>query len=259
MVIVRNLRKTFRLSRKQQLLEGTKDRRKVAVADVSFQAEEGSIYGLLGPNGAGKTTTLRCISTLIKPEEGSITIHGLDVARDDTEVRKIICLLTNELKLDPHFTANYLFGFFGRLYGMNEVNIQKRRDYLFGEFGIDEYAEVRIAEMSSGMKQKLSIAISLVHDPRVVIFDEPTNGLDILTARVVLDFLKTLKEQGKTVIISTHIMTVAEKLCDKIGLLIDGHLAMEGTLREILEQTGCKDLDDAFFQVFKTTREGQPV
>jgi sodium transport system ATP-binding protein len=257
LIEVNSISKTFRLSKKQMALDGTKNRLKVAVDNVSFKAVPGEIYGLLGPNGAGKTTTLRCISTLIKPDEGSISVDGSDVIKDSREVRRKLCLLTNELKVDPNFTANYLFGFFGRLHGMEEDVILKRRDLLFTEFGIDEFAEVKTSDMSSGMKQKLSIAISLVHDPQVIIFDEPTNGLDIITARAVTDYLRKLRNDGKTVVISTHIMTVAEKLCDRIGLIMEGRIAAEGTLETLLEETKAADLDDAFFEIYKRSREMQ--
>lgn len=253
MIEVKNISKTFRLSKKQMALDGTKNKYKTAVDDVSFFALPGEIYGLLGPNGAGKTTTLRCISTLIKADSGTITVTGSDVGTDSREVRKNLCLLTNELKVDPNFTANYLFSFFGRLHGMDEDRIESRKDILFNEFGINEFAEVKTSDMSSGMKQKLSIAISLVHDPQVIIFDEPTNGLDIITAHAVTDYLKKLRDEGKTVVISTHIMTVAEKLCDRIGLIINGRIAAEGTLPEILADTGASDLDDAFFEIYKRT------
>ena len=133
MIEVNNIKKTFRLSKKQMALDGTKNKFKVAVDNVSFKAVPGEIYGLLGPNGAGKTTTLRCISTLIKPDEGSITVDGSDVIKDSRDVRRKLCLLTNELKVDPNFTANYLFGFFGRLHGMPDDSILKRRELLFNE------------------------------------------------------------------------------------------------------------------------------
>lgn len=257
MIEVTNITKTFKLSKKQMALDGTKNKIKTAVNHVSFKALPGEIYGLLGPNGAGKTTTLRCISTLIKPDSGLIKVDGHDVVNDSEKVRSTLCLLTNELKVDPNFTANYLFSFFGRLHSLEDDMIKARRKELFEEFGITEFAEVKTSDMSSGMKQKLSIAISLVHDPQVVIFDEPTNGLDIITARAVTDYLKKLKSMGKTVIVSTHIMTVAEKLCDRIGLIIDGEIAAEGTLDEILEQTGAPDLDDAFFEIYKKTKENR--
>ncbi len=255
MVDVRNITKAFDLSRKQMKLNGTRNKKKVAVNNVSFVAKPGEIYGLLGPNGAGKTTALRCISTLITPDSGSIEVAGFSTSSQSAEVRKRLCLLTNELKADPNFSADYLFGFFGKLHGMTDENIESRKKYLFNEFGISDFAGVKTVDMSSGMKQKLSIALSLVHDPQVVIFDEPTTGLDIITARVVLDYLKRLKNEGKTVIISTHIMTVAEKLCDRIGLIMDGVIEIEGTLPEILEVSGASDLDDAFFNIYKKARE----
>ncbi len=257
MIEVNKISKTFRLSKKQMALDGTKNKFKVAVDNVSFKALPGEIYGLLGPNGAGKTTALRCISTLIKPDTGTITVDGSDVIENSRDVRSKLCLLTNELKVDPNFTANYLFKFFGKLYGMGDDLIESRREILFSEFGINEFADVKTSDMSSGMKQKLSIAISLVHDPQVIIFDEPTNGLDIITARAVTDYLKKLRDNGKTVVISTHIMTVAEKLCDRIGLIINGEIAAEGTLKEILDETKANDLDDAFFEIFKRSQENK--
>lgn len=255
MVEVINITKTFRLSKKQRALDGTKKKTKTAVRNVSFSVVPGEIYGLLGPNGAGKTTALRCISTLIKPDEGKILVDEHDVVENSAKVRERLCLLTNELKVDPNFTAAYLFRFFGKLHGMAKEEINERKEVLFTEFGINEFADVKTSDMSSGMRQKLSIAISLVHDPQVVIFDEPTNGLDVITARAVTDYLKKLRDEGKTVIISTHIMTVAEKLCDRIGMIIEGEIAAEGTLEEILKQTDSADLDDAFFEVYKRARE----
>lgn len=255
MIEVNNISKTFRLSKKQMAVDGTKNKFKTAVDDVSFKAIPGEIYGLLGPNGAGKTTALRCISTLIKPDSGTIKVDGSDVVENSRDVRSKLCLLTNELKVDPNFTAAYLFSFFGKLHGMRDEAISARKTILFDEFGINDFAEVKTSDMSSGMKQKLSIAISLVHNPKVIIFDEPTNGLDIITARAVTDYLRKLRDEGKTVVISTHIMTVAEKLCDRIGLIMEGRIAAEGTLEEILAMTGSKDLDDAFFEIYKQSRE----
>lgn len=257
MIEVNNISKTFKLSKKQRTLDGTDSKFKTAVDDVSFKAVPGEIYGLLGPNGAGKTTALRCVSTLIKPDSGTIKVDGSDVVENSRDVRSKLCFLTNELKVDPNFTAAYLFSFFGKLHGMSDEAISSRKSVLFNEFGINDFAEVKTSDMSSGMKQKLSIAISLVHNPKVIIFDEPTNGLDIITARAVTDYLRKLKDEGKTVVISTHIMTVAEKLCDRIGMIIDGKIAAEGTLKEILELTGSKDLDDAFFEIFKQSKEAK--
>lgn len=250
MVEVKNLKKEFKLNKKQMKKDNTKTSIKVAVDGLSFTAERGEIYGLLGPNGAGKTTTLRCISTLIKPTEGNVSVLGLDTQKKSTQVREKIAFLTNELKLDEHFTAKDTIEYFGELYNMSRSEIENRRKILFDYFGITEFATRKISEFSTGMKQKLSIAVSLIHDPEVIIFDEPTNGLDIITARAVTDYLKALKDQGKTVIISTHIMSVAEKLCDKIGIILNGKVIVNGTLEEILKETNTEDLEEAFFKLY---------
>jgi sodium transport system ATP-binding protein len=251
MIIVNDLTKIYKLSKKQMTEQKTKKNMKKAVDHLTLSAKPGEIYGLLGPNGAGKTTALRCIATLLKPTNGSIEVCGFDTVKDSEKVRKSISFLTNEIKLDPQFSPKYMFNFFGRLHGQDEKTINERREKLFDYFGIKDFADKKIEELSTGMKQKASIAVSLVHDPDVVIFDEPTNGLDIVTARNVTDYLRLLKEEGKTVIISTHIMSEAEKLCDRIGIIINGVKVIEGTLSEILVETKANELEDAFFELYK--------
>lgn len=251
MISINNLTKVYKLTRKQMQEQRTKKNMKKAVDQLSLKAVPGEIYGLLGPNGAGKTTVLRCVATLLKPTDGQISVGGMDTIEKPEEVRKKISFLTNEIKLDPQFSAKYMFNFFGRLHGMDEAEIDKRREYLFNYFGIKDFEDKKIEELSTGMKQKASIAVSLVHDPEIIVFDEPTNGLDIVTARSVTDYLKLMKEEGKTIMISTHIMTEAEKLCDRIGIIIEGRLVMEGTLDEILKNTNTTDLEDAFFELYK--------
>ena len=241
-----NLRKTFKLSKKQQALEKTKDKKKVAVADLTFSAYEGEIFGILGPNGAGKTTTLRMLSTLIKPDSGDAWVDGASVVNEPEKVREKIGFLTSELKLEDFFTPNYLFDFFSELHGVNPEDRDRRKEAMFKRFGIDEFAEVKIANLSTGMKQKASLVISLVHDPDIIIFDEPTNGLDVLTARVVTDFLQELKEQGKTIILSTHIFSLVEKLCDRVGVVLDGRMVVCDTLAELTKDC---DLEEKFFQI----------
>ena len=241
-----NLRKTFKLSKKQQALEKTKDKKKVAVADLTFSAYEGEIFGILGPNGAGKTTTLRMLSTLIKPDSGDAWVEGASVVNEPEKVREKIGFLTSELKLEDFFTPNYLFDFFSELHGVAPEVRDVRKKEMFERFGIDEFAEVKVANMSTGMKQKTSLVISLVHDPDIIIFDEPTNGLDVLTARVVTDYLKELKERGKTILLSTHIFSLVEKLCDRVGIVMDGKMIVSDTL-ENLTKDG--DLEDKFFEI----------
>ncbi|MBQ4098662.1 MAG: ABC transporter ATP-binding protein [Clostridia bacterium] len=247
-LIVQNLVKTFELSKKQQKIERTKLKIKVAVDGLSFTAKEGEIYGLLGPNGAGKTTTLRIISTLIKPNSGEVFVLGKSVIKEPEKVRSEIGFLTSELKLEDFFTPNYLYDYFSDLHGVEKSVSEKRKTELFKKFGIDKFAEVKIADLSTGMKQKVSLVVSIVHDPKVVIFDEPTNGLDVLTAKTVTDFLIDLKNQGKTIIISTHIFSLVEKICDRVGIIINGKMIVSDALQTV---TGGKSLEDVFFDIYK--------
>jgi sodium transport system ATP-binding protein len=245
--------KSFRLSPKQQRLEHTHDKLRRAVNDLSFSANEGEIFGLLGPNGAGKTTTLRLLATLIRPDRGDARIDGYSVVSQPDKVRERIGFLTSELKLEDFFTPNYLFDFFSDLHRVPPDLRAARKQALFATFGIDKFAEVKVAELSTGMKQKASLAISLVHDPAIIIFDEPTNGLDVLTARTVTDFLLRLRSQGKTVIVSTHIFSLIERVCDRVGVIIDGSMAVCGTLDEV---RGGMSLEDRFFDLY-AERMGQ--
>ena len=245
-VKVEGLRKTFKLSQKQQKIQKTKDKKKVAVDGLHFEAYEGEIFGILGPNGAGKTTTLRMLSTLIKPDSGDAWIDGSSIMKNPEMVRSKIGFLTSELKLEDFFTPNYLFDFFSELHGVSLEEREKRKQALFARFGIDEFAEVKVANLSTGMKQKTSLVISLVHNPDIIIFDEPTNGLDVLTARVVTDFLQELKASGKTILLSTHIFSLVEKLCDRVGIVMDGKMVVCDTLENLTKDC---DLEERFFQI----------
>lgn len=249
-----NLCKTFRLSRKQQKLEKTNAKTKTAVDHLSFCAYKGEVFGLLGPNGAGKTTTLRMLSTLIKPDAGDAVVDGSSIVKDPNGVRGKIGFLTSELKLEEFFTPNYLFDFFSDLYGVTVQKREERKQRLFSKFGIDEFAEVKVANMSTGMKQKVSLVISLVHDPQIIIFDEPTNGLDVITARVVTDFLLEMKQEGKTIIVSTHIFSLIEKICDRVGIIINGKMTVCDTLSNITSE---KSLEDKFFDIYLETAGGE--
>ena len=245
------LRKTFTLSQKQQKLEKTAEKRKVSVDGLSFSAYRGEIYGLLGPNGAGKTTTLRILSTLIRPDEGDAFVGGCSVLREGEKVRDKIGFMTSELKLEGFFTPSYLFDFFGAMHGVGKDALAARKQELFSRFGIDRFAEVKVSDLSTGMLQKVSLVVAIVHDPEVVIFDEPTNGLDVLTAKVVTDFLIELKNMGKSILLSTHIFSLVEKLCDRVGVIIDGRMAAEGTLEELCG--GCS-LEDKFFEIYRSIK-----
>jgi len=237
MIIVNNIHKSY-----------TKDRE--TVKGVSFEVSEGTIFGLLGPNGAGKTTLMQIIATLLKPTSGSITIDGADSSKDMLEIHKKIGFLTTEIKLDPLSTPNKLFDFFAELYEIPKDQIKTKKQASFERLGILPFADKRINELSTGMKQKASIAISLIHDPKVIIFDEPTNGLDILTSKQVTDYLKELRDDGRCIILSTHIFSVAEELCDKIAVLIDGRIAASGSAEELMKLTGTDTFEQAFFKLY---------
>lgn len=255
MIEVKNFTKVYDLSRKQMTEQKASSRKKTAVDNISLTARSGEIFGLLGPNGAGKTTTLRTIATLLRPTEGQIMVNGFDVKKDGAKVRSSIGFLTNELKMETHFTPVYTMNFFGRLHGMEADRIRARMTELFDYFGITPFKDQKIAELSTGMTQKLSIAVSLVHDPQVVIFDEPTNGLDIITARAVTEYLVKLKAEGKLVVVSTHIMAVAEKLCDHIAIIISGCKVADGTVDGIMRDVGTESLEEAFFALYKQHQE----
>ena len=253
-LIAANLKKTFRLSAKQRKIEKTPLREKIAVNGISFKAKRGEIYGLLGPNGAGKTTTLRMLATLIRPDEGDALINGYSIVKQPDKVRSQIGFLTSELKLDDFFTPNYIFDFFSELQNIPTQVRDERKRTLFGRFGIDKFAETKIADLSTGMKQKTSIAVSLVHDPEFIIFDEPTNGLDVQTAKAVTDFLVELRNRGKSILLSTHIFSLVEKICDRVGVIIDGKMTVEDTVTNLTKEKG---LEDVFFDIYAETKGGR--
>jgi ABC-type multidrug transport system ATPase subunit len=220
------------------------------VEDVSFSVREGQIFGLLGPNGAGKTTLMQMISTLLTPTSGDITIYGLNTKTEAREIRKKIGFLTSEVKLDPFSTPDTLFRFFGDLYQLDRGLVAMRKDESFERFGITPFAKKKIIELSTGMKQKISIAISLIHNPPVVIFDEPTNGLDILTAHQVTGYLRELRAEGHIVLLSTHIFSVAQDLCDELSILVDGRIVAQGNVGNLMDQTGTTSFENAFFDLY---------
>ena len=251
---VSGLNKTFKLSAKQQKIEKTSDKKRVAVHNLSFVSNRGEVFGLLGPNGAGKTTTLRMLATLIKPDAGDAVLDGSSIVSQPEEVRGKIGFLTSELKLEGFFTPNYLYDFFSDLHGVERSIREERKKKMFDKFGIADFAEVKVADMSTGMKQKVSLVISLVHDPEIIIFDEPTNGLDVLTAKVVTDFLMELKREGKSIIVSTHIFSLVEKICDRVGIIINGEMVVCDDLDTV--RAG-KTLEDRFFEIYEETVGGQ--
>lgn len=245
-ICVDNIRKKFKLSKKQQKNEKCKE--KIALDGLSFKVMKGEAYALLGPNGAGKTTALRILATLMKPDDGDCIINGISVKDEPDVARTQIGFLTSELKLDGFFTPNYLYDFFSDLYGI-PTNIKDiRKKNIFKIFGIDKFAEVKVEDLSTGMKQKVSIAISLVHDPDIIIFDEPTNGLDVITEKMVVDYLLKLKKEGKTLILSTHIFNLVEKIADRVGIIINGKMVYENHMIDFITEN--EKLEDVFFSIY---------
>ncbi len=239
MVSVRNVSKTF-----------TSRRKRVRALDkVSFHAEPGEIFGLLGPNGAGKTTALRIVATLLKPDEGEVAVNGFNTLKKPQQVRKRIGFLTSDMRLSGNLSARDLIFFFGDLNRVpRDMTVQRMKE-LSDYLEMEDFLERSVDKLSTGMKQKAAIAVSLIHDPEVIIFDEPTSGLDIITSKTVTDFLKDFRSKGKTVIISTHVMAVAEKLCDRVGIILEGKIAESDTLEGMLQRYSTNNLEDVFFNV----------
>jgi sodium transport system ATP-binding protein len=220
-----------------------------AVDQVSFRCEPGKIYGLLGANGAGKTTTLRMLATLLEPTDGTALICGHDVVKHPEKVRASVGFLSTATALYPRLSAREMVEYFGRLNGLDEATLRKRVDDLLTRLDMNEFRDRRCDTLSTGMKQKTSIARTLVHDPPVMIFDEPTLGLDIMTARSIVAFIRECRDRGKTVIFSTHVMSEVEKLCDVIGIIHDGKLLTEGTLAHLREKYAEPDLEEIFVKI----------
>jgi sodium transport system ATP-binding protein len=218
-----------------------------AVTDVSFECRPGEIFGLLGPNGAGKTTTLRILSTVLKPTAGRALVAGYDVVTEPEKVRASIGYMSASTGIYDRMTAWELVEYFGRLYGMREEALRSRMETIFDWLKMNDFRDVLGSKMSTGMKQKASIARTIVHDPPVLIFDEPTSGLDVLVARAVLQNIIELRERGKTIVFSTHSMSEVEKLCSRVAIIYKGRLQAEGTPKGLLEAFNQPDLEELFF------------
>ena len=220
-----------------------------AVRGVSFQARDGEITGLLGPNGAGKTTTLRMLYTLMSPDRGSVRVDGMDVARDATAVRRSLGVLPDARGVYKRLTARENIAYFGRLHGMDEATIASRIADLAATLGMEDFLDRRTEGFSQGQRTKTAIARALVHSPRNVILDEPTNGLDVMTTRGLRAFLQELRAQGHCVIFSSHIMQEVAALCDRIVIIAEGEVRASGTADELRAQSGEDNLEDAFVKL----------
>jgi sodium transport system ATP-binding protein len=221
----------------------------VALDKVSFRAASGEIYGLLGPNGAGKTTALRILSTVLAPTCGTALVNGFDVVTQPALVRQHIGFISANTAVYDRMTAWEMVEYFGRLYGMDRERLRERMEHLFERLQMQEIRDLLGAKMSTGMKQKVSIARAIIHDPPVLIFDEATNGLDVLVARALLDAVAELREQGKCIVFSTHIMREAERLCDRVAIVHHGRMLAEGTLEELRDKYEQPDLEELFFEL----------
>jgi sodium transport system ATP-binding protein len=247
MIEVRNLSKRFHDKKRGEIR---------AVDGISFRCQPGQIYGLLGANGAGKTTTLRMLATILEPTDGTAEVCGFDIVEQPEKVRAKVGFLSTATALYPRLTARELVQYFGRLNGINDAVLSKRVDAIFDRLDMNGFRDRRCDKLSTGMKQKTSIARTLVHDPPVMIFDEPTLGLDIMTARSITAFIRECRDLGKTVIFSTHIMSEVEKLCDVIGIIQDGKLLAEGSLEQLREKYCERDLEEIFVKVVTPYHKG---
>lgn len=221
----------------------------VALCEVSFQAWAGQIFGLLGPNGAGKTTVLRIISTVLRPTAGTALINGFDVVAQPDQVRRHIGFVSANTAVYDRMTGWEMVEYFGRLHGIPQRSLHRRMEELFARLNMNDCRDLLGAKMSTGMKQKVSVARALVHDPPVLVFDEATAGLDVLVARALLETIAQLRRQGKCILYSTHIMREAEKLCDRIAILHRGRILAQGTLEELRGRNGEDDLEELFFRL----------
>ena len=249
MIQVENLSKAFSLSRQQRKELGTNAKTITAVNDISFSCQPGRIYSLLGPNGAGKTTTLRMMATILKPTGGSIKINGYDVVKEGVKVRSSIGFLTGSTGLYQRLTPNELTKYFADLYGVEKKVYETRKEELYTLLDMHDFAKKRIGQLSTGMKQKVSITRTMIHNPDVVIFDEPTSGLDVITAENIINLIRNCKEQGKTVIFSSHIMSEVDLLCDDLAIIHKGNLIHSSTMEEFRNQMQSKSLTEEFIRI----------
>ncbi len=248
MITLEKVTKEFRLDKKQRKQFKTDAKVVKAVEEVSFSCHPGRIFTLLGPNGAGKTTTLRMIATILKPSAGTIKVKGYDVETEGREVRAKIGFLTGSTGLYLRLNPNEIVDYFGKLYKVPADKLKERKEKLFDLLGIHEFSKKRVGQLSTGMKQKVSIARTMIHDPEVVIFDEPTSGLDVITAEHIIELIRNCKKEGKTVIFSSHIMSRVELLCDDLAIIHEGKLLFSGTMEQFKSEMQAENLTKEFIR-----------
>ncbi len=235
MIEARNLRKCFG--------------KVVAVDDVSFRAEDGQITGLLGPNGAGKTTTLRMLYTLLQPDSGEMTVDGIDPRREPLAVKRRLGVVPDSRGLYDRLTARENVRYYGELHGLDRAAIDTRLQELIRVLDMGDFIDRRTQGFSQGQRVKVAIARAMIHDPRTVLLDEPSNGLDVMSTRALRGYLQELRREGRCVVLSTHIMQEVAALCDRIVIIARGRIAAEGTADRLLAQSGASTLEDAFVKL----------
>ncbi len=251
MIQIQNVSKQYVLSKKQQKELRTHDTSFFAVNNVSFTCTPGRVFSLLGPNGAGKTTLLRMISTILSPTSGDIFVSETNIKDSPELVRSKIGFLTGTTNLYDRLTSEEIVKYFADLHGMDKEKFKIRKELLFDQLNIHEFSKKRIGQLSIGMKQKVSIARSMIHDPGVVIFDEPTAGLDVITAHNIIELIKQCKQEGKTIIFSTHIMSEVDLLCDDLAIINRGDLIYNDTMENFRTHSSPQSLTEAFIQIVK--------
>lgn len=248
MIKVENVSKSFtkNITKKKKI-------KFVADNNISFEAYDGEILGILGPNGAGKTTLLRMLSGIMKPDEGSIIIDDLTYDKDEINIKKSLSFLSGNTKLYKDLSPYELFRMCGEYYGIDLSIVDERIKMISDKFSLNEFMNQKIENLSTGQLQRVNIARCLIHDPKHYIFDEATSGLDILSSKVILDFIKEEKDNNKCIVYSTHYMEEAENICDRVILIHKGKMIKVGTPSEIVNSTNTTNLRDAFFELIGGT------
>jgi ABC-2 type transport system ATP-binding protein len=221
----------------------------LAINHISFTVKRGEIFGFLGPNGAGKTTTIKMLTGLIQPTEGTATVHGKDIRTQIVEIKRTMGVVTEESNLYDELSVFDNLRFVGQLYGVSRLDLQKRIDELLNKFDLESKRDAKFATLSKGMKRKVTIAAALIHSPQIVFLDEPTTGLDILSARILRALIKELKDLGVTIFLTTHYIEEAEQLCDRVAILVNGTIKTVDTPKNLIAKTNSKNLEEAFIEI----------
>ena len=254
MIEVENVSKIFELSKQYQKENNTKEKTALAVNEISFTCQKGRIYSLLGPNGAGKTTTLRMIAGILSPTSGNICVNGYNIEDEPEKAKKHIGFLTGSTGLYERLTPNEIIDYFGALYGVGSDEIKTRKQELYDLLDMHDFQQKRIGQLSTGMKQKVSICRTMIHDPDVVIFDEPTSGLDVITAENIIALIKNCKAQDKTVIFSSHIMSEVDLLCDDLGIIYKGKMIFNDTMESFRNDMKAENLTADFIRIINEAK-----